>query len=85
MFLNYFSPKFELPVADTNLLQKKQVFVCDHCGEKGHKVSSCFKLNPEHRQAYQLKVYKQVDLFIDQTRIKKLSKNVHCILLKFND
>ena len=62
--MNYFSPKFELPVADTNLLQKKQVFVCDHCGEKGHKVSSCFKLNPEHRQAYQLKVKNKQAIYL---------------------
>ena len=36
-------------------MQKKQLFVCDYCGEKGHKIASCFKLNPEHRQAYQAK------------------------------
>lgn len=33
-------------------MQKKQLYVCDFCGEKGHKASSCFKskamqLNPE--------------------------------------
>jgi hypothetical protein len=48
-------PKFELPILDVALQQKKQLFVCDYCGEKGHKVASCFKLNPEHRQAYQSK------------------------------
>ncbi len=42
-------------MADISTLQKKQLFVCDYCGEKGHKIASCFKLNPEHRQAYQAK------------------------------
>jgi hypothetical protein len=36
-------------------MQKKQIFICDYCGEKGHKVTSCFKLNPEHRIQYQMK------------------------------
>ena len=54
--MNLFSPKFELPVVDSAILQKKQLFVCDYCGEKGHKIASCFKLNPEHRQTYQIKV-----------------------------
>lgn len=48
-------PKFDLPVIDTLAQQKKQLFICDFCGEKGHKIASCFKLNPEHRQAYQNK------------------------------
>ena len=43
---------------DSTVLQKKQIFVCDFCGEKGHKITSCFKLNPEHRQQYQMKVKK---------------------------
>lgn len=48
-------PKFELPVVDPSTQQKKQLFTCDFCGEKGHKISSCFKLNPENRQAFQSK------------------------------
>jgi hypothetical protein len=53
---NVFSPKFDLPVIDALTQQKKQLFVCDFCGEKGHKIASCFKLNPENRQNYQNKV-----------------------------
>lgn len=36
-------PKFELPVVDPATMQKKQLYICDFCGEKGHKASSCFK------------------------------------------
>lgn len=56
-------PKFDLPVIDALVQQKKQLYICDFCGEKGHKISSCFKLNPENRQAYQ---NKQAALFHQQ-------------------
>ena len=42
-------------MTDSNMAQKKQLFHCDYCGEKGHKMASCFKLNPEHRHTYQVK------------------------------
>ena len=56
VYLLNLSPKFELPVSDVITQQKKQIYVCDFCGEKGHKITSCFKLNPENRQLYQSKV-----------------------------
>jgi len=70
------SPKFDLPTLDTTNLQKKPIFICDYCGEKGHKVTSCFKLNPEHRHAYQAKVFRLWILaflfkFIDLLNIKQ--------------
>lgn len=52
-------PKFDLPVPDSAMQQKKQLYQCDFCGEYGHKVSSCFKLNPENRQIYQQKHHHQ--------------------------
>jgi hypothetical protein len=53
-FINvcYLSPKFELPTIDPTTQVKKQIYICDFCGDKGHKASSCFKsralnFNPE--------------------------------------
>lgn len=47
-------PSFELPNAgEHSQPQRKVVFVCDYCGETGHKASMCFKLPYEERQKYQ--------------------------------
>lgn len=58
-FYFVFSPKFDLPTPDIMNQQKKQLFLCDYCGEYGHKMTSCFKLNPENRIAYQMKLQQQ--------------------------
>lgn len=47
-------PSFELPNAgEHSQPQRKVVYVCDYCGETGHKASMCFKLPYEERQKYQ--------------------------------
>jgi hypothetical protein len=69
MISNLISPKFDLPTLDTANLQKKPIFICDYCGEKGHKVTSCFKLNPEHRQAYQAKVFEHHNLYFFMNKL----------------
>ncbi|KAL7637201.1 UNVERIFIED_CONTAM: hypothetical protein RMT77_011913 [Armadillidium vulgare] len=45
----FMHPRFELPqVTDDKILaQKKHGVVCHYCGEPGHKITHCFKMNPE--------------------------------------
>lgn len=49
----YSHPSFDIPNAHEHApAQRKQVYVCDFCGETGHKAYACFKLPHEERQKF---------------------------------
>lgn len=44
-------PRFEIPGVDWDA-RIRRVITCHHCGQQGHKVSSCMQLTPEMREKY---------------------------------